>query len=378
MEVPEEVIHLILSYIGDRRRAAQTCLLSKSWYTAWCTHPTLCFDESDFHRTGGFANFTRKTIQRYRESNLNVPTFRLRLNKIPEFSSYLSLSVLSTYLRNRKIKEFTHLVSELVLDALKLGVNDLKFEIVSDSYLKFEYVSSYVLPFQVFAAATSLRKLDVFGCTIAIDRIMPVGVTSSRLTSLTLFNVSIGDDTITSILLGCPLIEDFNVRDCKGLKRINVSMLQYNLKNFRVERRIFCQSSLSLSIEFDEPRLGWLSDGPISVSEYRNLSSLTLNGFWEVEISGPALKRISLKHVRKLGRAEFDVPNIQKFEFSVETLDCVLNIFMVLAAELFVNGEIVQRSPERQRRVEPVPQRAQDRPRCNDRTRYVRHRENMQ
>ncbi|XP_019165602.1 PREDICTED: multiple organellar RNA editing factor 2, chloroplastic-like [Ipomoea nil] len=45
-------------------------------------------------------------------------------------------------------------------------------------------------------------------------------------------------------------------------------------------------------------------------------------------------------------------------------------------AELFVNGEIVQRSPERQKRVEPVPQRAQDRPRYNDRTRYVRRREN--
>ncbi|MBA0856947.1 hypothetical protein Goshw_005197, partial [Gossypium schwendimanii] len=46
-------------------------------------------------------------------------------------------------------------------------------------------------------------------------------------------------------------------------------------------------------------------------------------------------------------------------------------------AELFVNGEIVQRSPERQRRVEPQPQRAQDRPRYNDRTRYLRRRENM-
>ncbi|PSR94882.1 Multiple organellar RNA editing factor 5 like [Actinidia chinensis var. chinensis] len=46
-------------------------------------------------------------------------------------------------------------------------------------------------------------------------------------------------------------------------------------------------------------------------------------------------------------------------------------------AELFVNGEIVQRSPERQRRVEPVAQRHQDRPRYNDRTRYVRRRENM-
>ncbi|CAN1144966.1 Multiple organellar RNA editing factor 5, chloroplastic/mitochondrial [Linum perenne] len=46
-------------------------------------------------------------------------------------------------------------------------------------------------------------------------------------------------------------------------------------------------------------------------------------------------------------------------------------------AELFVNGEIVQRSPERQRRVQPQPQRANDRPRYNDRTRYVRRRENM-
>ncbi|CAK9165599.1 unnamed protein product [Ilex paraguariensis] len=48
-----------------------------------------------------------------------------------------------------------------------------------------------------------------------------------------------------------------------------------------------------------------------------------------------------------------------------------------LPAELFVNGEIVQRSPERQRRVEPVPQQHRDRPRYNDRTRYARRRENM-
>ena len=59
------------------------------------------------------------------------------------------------------------------------------------------------------------------------------------------------------------------------------------------------------------------------------------------------------------------------------------NVFMLpdvfgFTAELFVNGEIVQRSPERQRRVEPMPQRASDRPRYNDRTRYARRRENQQ
>ncbi|KAL6606516.1 hypothetical protein ACP70R_042169 [Stipagrostis hirtigluma subsp. patula] len=46
-------------------------------------------------------------------------------------------------------------------------------------------------------------------------------------------------------------------------------------------------------------------------------------------------------------------------------------------AELFENGQIVQRPPERQRRVDPVPQRAADRPRYNDRTRYARRRENQ-
>lgn len=43
-----------------------------------------------------------------------------------------------------------------------------------------------------------------------------------------------------------------------------------------------------------------------------------------------------------------------------------------------MNGEIVQRSPERQRRVEPQPQRSRDRPKYNDRTRNVRRRENME
>jgi hypothetical protein len=46
-------------------------------------------------------------------------------------------------------------------------------------------------------------------------------------------------------------------------------------------------------------------------------------------------------------------------------------------AELFVNGELVKRPPERQRRVEPQPQRNQDRPRHNDRTRFMRRRENQ-
>ena len=45
--------------------------------------------------------------------------------------------------------------------------------------------------------------------------------------------------------------------------------------------------------------------------------------------------------------------------------------------ELLVDGNIVERSPERQRRGTPAPQQNNDRPRYNDRTRYVRRRENQ-
>ncbi|KAG6489709.1 hypothetical protein ZIOFF_050985 [Zingiber officinale] len=48
-------------------------------------------------------------------------------------------------------------------------------------------------------------------------------------------------------------------------------------------------------------------------------------------------------------------------------------------AELFANGEIVQRPPERQRRIDAATthRNERDRPRYNDRTRYVRRRESQ-
>ncbi|XP_012435909.2 uncharacterized protein LOC105762649 isoform X2 [Gossypium raimondii] len=52
----------------------------------------------------------------------------------------------------------------------------------------------------------------------------------------------------------------------------------------------------------------------------------------------------------------------------------VTTLITTLSAELFINGEIVQRSPERQRRVELQPQRAQDRPRIADKSQvYTQH-----
>ena len=52
--------------------------------------------------------------------------------------------------------------------------------------------------------------------------------------------------------------------------------------------------------------------------------------------------------------------------------------FKDYGAELFVNGEIVSRPPERQRRINDVTSASRDnRSKYPDRTRYVRRRENM-
>jgi hypothetical protein len=45
--------------------------------------------------------------------------------------------------------------------------------------------------------------------------------------------------------------------------------------------------------------------------------------------------------------------------------------------ELFVNGKVVQRPPERQRLIDAATQRSNDRPRYSDRSRYARRRENQ-
>lgn len=51
---------------------------------------------------------------------------------------------------------------------------------------------------------------------------------------------------------------------------------------------------------------------------------------------------------------------------------------VAIVAELFVNGEVVPRPPERQRRmVEFTTHRSSDRPKYNDRTKNVRRRDNM-
>lgn len=78
--LPEAMIQHVQSFPSGKE-AARTTILSKTWYNAWLTRPTLDLRESDFHyrgRESSFERFVMKTLLRYLDLSLKIHSFSLR------------------------------------------------------------------------------------------------------------------------------------------------------------------------------------------------------------------------------------------------------------------------------------------------------------
>ncbi|KAI3469459.1 hypothetical protein Pfo_026122 [Paulownia fortunei] len=217
------------------------------------------------------------------------------------------------------------LANELIVKALKMGVNDLNFEFHPPSL-------AFVLPHEVLGAETLIR-LSVIGCKVA--RRVDGKVGCLRLKSLSLCRVFIGDDVVWDIISSCPLIEKLLLSECECL---------IDIKKSTVARKVTKILALrSPSIEFGKQNVGSVVDGLIKLSEFHKLKCLLLDrvhidslffrdfslkfpcledltlrycyGYKGIKISSPSLECISLAQTRML-RAKFDVPSIRKFKFS--------------------------------------------------------------
>ncbi|KAH6754972.1 hypothetical protein C2S53_019055 [Perilla frutescens var. hirtella] len=202
--LPEDIILHIQSFLTGRE-AARAALLSKSWYNAWFTRPTLEFDEHDFKNyylnSNPFEEFATKTMQRYHDLNLKITSFRLRTYKFTE-----------------KNKLVSH---NLIVDAMKIGATDLKIEL-----------PFFELPPEVLESETLVR-LSVTRCNINVGKLK----CSRRLESLSLSNLFIDyRDTIYSGILTLAKLK------CLFLERVNV----YNLFFSNFESRFPCLKDLSL------------------------------------------------------------------------------------------------------------------------------------
>ncbi|KAG8370091.1 hypothetical protein BUALT_Bualt14G0081500 [Buddleja alternifolia] len=309
IHLPEPIIQHIQSYINGKE-AAQTSVVSKSWYNAWLTAPNLDFDarnfqkrrngESEVEAAERFQNFVKKTMQRYQELNLKIVKFRLWMTK------YVSISV----------------ANELITKALKMDVSDLNLDFSPQEWKP-------ILPYEVLEAQRLIR-LSAIWCEIRWpeDR----KVLCSKLESLSLCKVIVTEDVVWDIISSCPLIENLLLSECT---RFRVNRI-INVTNYLILRSPF--------VEFRRENVGSVVDGPINVSEFHKLKSLLLqkvivdehffsdfslkfpcledlslhycNGYkGRRQISSQSLKCISLTQTKMLW-VKFDVPNICKFTFS--------------------------------------------------------------
>ncbi|KAG8370092.1 hypothetical protein BUALT_Bualt14G0081600 [Buddleja alternifolia] len=324
IQLPEAIIQHIQSLLNGKE-AAQTSVVSKSWYNAWLTTPNLDLDEQFFekHRicysaeveaeaADRFASFVKKTMKRYRELNLNIAKLRLRM-------TIIGLSSVS-------------LANESIMKALHMGVSDLNLELRYSCFHPYEW---YTLPHEVLEAEALIR-LSASHCKIdwPLDR----KLLCSRLESLILRYVHVRDDVVWNIISSCPLIENLLLSECDYFVGTNGELETFTLR--------------SPLIEFCKGNVGSVIDGPIKVSEFHKLKSLFLQqvnfdeqffsdfslkfpcledlnlhyclGNKEVrrQISSHSLRWISVTETRMLW-VNFDVPNICKFTFSGPIFSCL-------------------------------------------------------
>ncbi|KAG8370088.1 hypothetical protein BUALT_Bualt14G0081200 [Buddleja alternifolia] len=108
IQLPEAIIQQIQSLLNGKE-AAQTSVISKSWYNAWLTNPNLDFDQRNF-RIGDseseaaerFPNFVKKTMQR---SHLKASWF----HELKRLLTELIPSKVSLNLRFSKEERIDHI-----------------------------------------------------------------------------------------------------------------------------------------------------------------------------------------------------------------------------------------------------------------------------
>ncbi|KAH6769807.1 hypothetical protein C2S52_014610 [Perilla frutescens var. hirtella] len=257
--LPEAMIQHIQSFLTGKE-AAQTTLLSKSWYDAWSTRPTLDFDESDFKNREspevGFAEFATKSMQRYQDLNLKIESFRLRTVSCR--------------------KGVDLLANKLIADAVEMGAADLSLELRSAKFI-------------------SLREL--------------VG---SRLKSLTLDRVHMkSDGTIRDIISCCISIEDLSLSKCTcsiDSKSRKIELNRMNLYELRKLRRLFLEMVYVDTLFF--------TDFDSRFPRLKDLSVVRCLGYKTIQIASTSLERISFVQFMGKLRGEFDVPNLVDFSCS--------------------------------------------------------------
>ncbi|CAN0896900.1 Putative F-box/FBD/LRR-repeat protein At4g03220, partial [Linum grandiflorum] len=272
--LPEHLIHHITSFLPPQS-AAQLCLLSTRFLSAWKSTPYLSFENSsvdgDEKTTTRFLNYIQSTIAR-RARGFNLEIFRIKSS----------------------LRSDRHDVIDSVIDyAVDSGV------LILDLELRYRFYSYYLLPPKILSCS-SLTALYLTGFNLdptqSLDGVLTI--THPLLQDLKLCHC----DKIHSLKLeSCPRLKSLEIKSCVGLESLYIETETSNLESLdfagtsvvKVHGVSNCPSIRRISISNLEPYL--LTE---LVSKLPNLESIRLesvkSGWGTFELRHNNLKNAEL------------------------------------------------------------------------------------
>ncbi|GKD41316.1 F-box/LRR-repeat protein 25-like protein [Tanacetum coccineum] len=202
-DLPDCLLHEILSRLPSTKDGIRSCTLSKRWIHLWPTLPNLIFIydmkiwESNYRQQlPGFFTLVEKNLTQRCHSNL------IKLQLDTPYSIRFQLQV-----------------AKFIRCAFKRNVQVLDLQLRSITDVKFELD-------QFFFTNSSFSQLKLSGCAFN-----PTGAISwNKLTSLFISGGKLDEDLIQNIITGSPLLKTLNLQHCFGFRRIDIT--SKSVKNF--------------------------------------------------------------------------------------------------------------------------------------------------
>ncbi|XP_023749162.1 putative FBD-associated F-box protein At5g56400 [Lactuca sativa] len=283
-ELPEPIIHHILSLLHCPRDVARITALSKKWRSIWASFFFFNFDQKRFKTSGGdhtekFITFVDNSLASKLDPMVRIHKFKISLSQI-----------------NPKLKLYTN---KWVYSAIKRNVKELEIHVEEKKK------KHYMLPNFILTSST-LTSLRLSGCKFDNEVIINL----HNLKELSIKNSHVDKNVIPSFIRGCPLVEDLRLVHCRGIGHLEIST---PVKLTRVELHE-CHGLVVINLEVPSltsflyiGKKSWFCE--INIGDCENLKCLTLKDsnltdeeFQEMIIKFDNLEKIALRECDYLER----------------------------------------------------------------------------